>query len=221
MSPRRLVLITTLAAGLLGCEVHPTAIKVRPPQGSFTSVREEPVLPKFERKGDTIKLRASAYDKKGQYMGPAKGARWSTTDGTVATVGLDGLVEITGSGTTKIVATGKYDGKALSHGLTVNAVIIAKVEIEPPAEGLVDENGLHMGETVKFVAKVYNDKGEVIPDAKAKWRTSSYAATVGIDGTVEGRAIGEAQLVVEAGNHNARFSLRVLDWKKPARKRRR
>ena len=221
MSPRRFVLITTLAVGLLGCEVHPTSIKVRPPQGSFTSVRDEPVLPKFERKGDTIKLRASAYDKKGQYMGPAKGARWSTTDGTVATVGLDGLVEITGSGTAKIVATGKYDGKELSHGLDVNAVIISKVEIEPPTEGLVDKDGLHMGESVKFVSKVYDDKGKVIEDAKVKWRTSSFAATVGVDGTVEGRAIGEAQLVLESGSHNARFSLRVLDWKKPTRKRRR
>ena len=220
MPLRRFALITAFV-GLLGCEVQPTAIKVRPPQGSFTSVREDPVLPKFDKKGDTIKLRASAYDKKGQYMGPAQGARWSTTDGTVATVGLDGLVEITGSGTAKIVATGKYDGKELSHGLDVNAVIIAKVEIEPPAEGLVDENGLHMGESVKFVAKVYNDKGKIIEDAKVKWRTSSFAATVGVDGTVEGRAIGEAQLVVEAGSHNARFSLRVLDWKKPTRKRRR
>ena len=221
MSLRRVVLTITVAVGLLGCEVYPTAIKVRPPQGSFTSVREDPVLPRFDKKGDTIKLRASAYDKKGQYMGPAPGVRWSTTDGTVATVGLDGLVEITGSGSTKIVASAKYDGKALSHGLDVHAVIIARVEVEPPSEGLVDDNGLHMGETVKFVAKVFNDKGQVIPDAKVKWRTSSYAATVGVNGEVEGRAIGEAQLVVEAGSHNARFSLRVLDWKKPTRKRRR
>ena len=61
----------------------------------------------------------------------------------------------------------------------------------------------------------------MIPNAKVKWRTSDYAATVGADGTVEGRSIGDTQVIAEAGEYNKRFVINVLDWRKTKKARRR
>ena len=184
------------------------------------SVRMDPVLPPFERKGDTIKLRASAFYKDDSYMGPPKKVDWSSSDSSVATVSLDGLVTIISSGTTKIMATSMAGEQKLEAHLPITAVIIARVEVVPP-ENLGENNSIHMGDEVKFTAKVFNDRGDVIPDAKVKWRTSDYAATVGPDGTVEGRSLGDTQVIAEAGQHHKRFVINVLDWRKEKKKKRR
>ena len=138
----------------------------------------------------------------------------------MATVSLDGLVTIISSGATKIAATTKAGDKTIDAHLDIKAVIIARVEVIPP-EDLGENNSIHMGDEVKFTAKVYNDRGDVIPDAKVKWRTSDYAATVGPDGTVEGRSLGDTQVIAEAGQHHKRFVINVLDWRKEKKKKRR
>ncbi|MEE2900844.1 MAG: Ig-like domain-containing protein [Myxococcota bacterium] len=209
-----------LTTGLIACEKHPSYIKVKVPQASIHSTRSDPVLPAFEKKGDTIKLRASAFYKDDSYMGPPKKTEWSSSDSSVATVGVDGLVTIVSSGKADIIATTKAGDKTLDAKLPVEAVIIKRVEIVPPEE-LGENNSIHMGDTVKFQAKVFNDRDQVIPDAKVKWRTSDYAATVGADGTVEGRSIGDTQVIAEAGEHNKRFVINVLDWRKTKKSRRR
>ena len=209
-----------LVAFLAACEKHPSYIKVKVPQASVHSVRMDPVLPPFTKKGDTIKLRASAFYKDDSYMGAPKKVSWESSDSSVATVSLDGLVTIISSGETKIIASTMAGEKKVEGSLAIKAVIISRVEIIPP-ENLGENNSIHMGDEVKFKAEVYNDRGKVIPDAEVKWRTSDYAATVGADGTVEGRSLGDTQVIAEAGQHNKRFVINVLDWRKEKKKSRR
>jgi hypothetical protein len=209
-----------LLAFLAGCEKQPSYIKVKVPAASVHSVRMDPVLPAFDKKGDTIKLRASAFYKDDSYMGPPKKVSWSSSDSSVATVSLDGLVTIISSGDTKIIANTMAGDKKLEADLAIKAVIISRVEIVPP-DNLEENNSIHMGDEVKFTAKVFNDRGDVIPDAKIKWRTSDYAATVGADGTVEGRSLGDTQVIAESGQHHKRFVINVLDWRKEKKKSRR
>lgn len=217
---RPLLFVTTLALSVAACEKQPAYIKVKVPAQSYASVRADPILPPFTAKGDTIQLRASMFYKDDSFMGQAKQVKWSSTDPSVASVGLDGLVEIVSSGDAKIKATTVGYEPDRSAELAIKAVIIDKVEIIPPAE-LGEEVAIHMGDTVQFTAKVLDDRGNVIPDAKVKWRTSDYAATVTPTGEVEGRSIGDTQVIAEAGDEHTRFVINVLDWKKEKKKRRR
>lgn len=201
-----------LAIGVLAsaCEKQPASIKVKLPRDSIQSTKTEPQLPPFTRKGDTIKLRASSFDAKDVYMGPAV-VKWTSSDPTVATVNGDGLVTILSSGEATIKATSTGYEKTLEDGFKVTAVIIGSVKIVPPEPGA---DKIHLGETKKFTAEVLDDRGNPIQGAKVRWRTSDYAATVTGDGEVEGRAMGDTQLVVEADSKTARFQIVVLDWKK-------
>ncbi len=213
-----LIALTTVVA-VVGCKKEPAQIRIKVPQASYASVRMDPKLPPFERKRDTLKLRASSFYKDDSYMGTAK-VKWSSSDPSVATVSLDGLVEIVSSGETMIKATTTELEKPLEATFPIKAVIIDKIEIVPP-DDLGENNSLHLGETKQFTAKVYNDRGAVIEGAKVKWRCSDYAATVTMTGELEGRAIGDTQVIAEAGPALTRFNVNVLDWKKEKKKRRR
>lgn len=202
-------LLLTLA--LAACEKQPERIRVKLPKEAVQSVKMEPQLPVFEKKGDTIHLRASAFEKGDVYMGPAK-VKWTVADSSVASVNYEGLVTVLSSGETKVVATTEGYEKVLTAELPIKVVIIDKVKIVAPGEAKV-----HLGETIQLKAEVYDDRGKLIPDAKVSWRTSDYAATVSVTGEVEGRAIGDTQVIAESGNKSDRFNIDVLDWKKGAK----
>ena len=60
---------------------------------------------------------------------------------------------------------------------------------------------------------------------KPQVRFAQYIPSLGrtflaVNGEAEGRAIGEGQIVAEAGEISGRIKIEVLDWKKPERKRR-
>ena len=212
---------------LVACEKQPDFIKVKVPQDSVHSVRMDPVLPPFTERAETLKLRASAFGKDKLYLGPPKKVKWSTADPGVAVVSLDGLVEIVSSGSTKIKAETVGYEKTLSAELPIVVVIVGKVEIVPPEE-LDEDDAIHMGDSVIFKAKVFDDRGNLIPQEmldksrqKIKWRTSDYAATIAINGELEGRSIGDTQVVLEVGDIHTRFVVKVKDWRKPKRKKRR
>ncbi|MFO0723535.1 MAG: Ig-like domain-containing protein [Myxococcota bacterium] len=195
----------------VACEQQPERIRVKLPRDAVQSVKMDPSVPPFEKKGDTIHLRASAFDKQDTYMGPAK-VKWTVSDPTVASVNYEGLVTVLSSGEAKVIATTEGYEKTLTAELPIKVVIIDKVKIVPPAETKV-----HLGETVQFKAEVYDDRGKIIPDAKVSWRCSDYAATVSVTGEVEGRAIGDTQVIAESGSKIDRFTIDVLDWKKGAK----
>lgn len=208
----RTVLLSSLAIALLACEKEPASIKIKLPKDAVQSVKMDPVVPPFTKRDDTISLRASAFDKDGVYMGPAK-VKWSIEDSTVASVNYEGVVTILSSGETNVVATGDGYETPLTAKLPIKAVIIDKVEIVNPTP----DNKIHLGETKQLAAKVLDDRGRPIPDAKVNWRTSDFAATVSPTGEVEGRSIGDTQVVAEAGGKVARYEVLVLDWRKGAK----
>lgn len=195
---------------LCACERKPAQIKIKLPKDAVQSVKMDPIVPDFTEKNGTVKLRASSFDKEGTYMGQAK-VRWSSSDASIATISQDGLVTILSSGKATIKAEMTEGEPKLSATLDIKAVIPNEVKIIPPE----DKPGeIHLGETKMFKAQVLDDKGNVIEDAKVLWRTNGFAATVAPNGEVEGRAIGETQLVAESGLLTARHDLNVLDWKK-------
>jgi len=211
MLPRTLLLFGALAllVGSTACEKQPATLKIKLPRDAVQSVKMDPVVPPFEKKGDSIQLRVSAFDKDGVYMGAAK-VKWSVGDTTVASVNYDGMVTILSSGETKVVATGEGYEKPLSAELAIKAVILEKIKIVPPEGG----DKLHLGDYKQYKAEVFDDRGNLVPDAKVAWRCSDYAATVSVTGEVEGRAIGDTQIIAEAGVLIDRYTVNILDWPK-------
>jgi hypothetical protein len=207
----RLAALVAPLALVAACEKQPSQIRVKLPRESLQSTVMNPVLPPFEKKNDTIQLRASSFDEKGAYMGPAK-VKWSVSDPSVASVNYDGVVTTLASGETKVIATSEGYEKQLTAELPIKVVIVAKVELS-----LDGKPEVHLGETLQLVAKVLDDRGNVIPDAKVTWRTSDHAASVSITGEVEGRAIGDTDVIAEVGAQRARMNVKVLDWRPGAR----
>jgi hypothetical protein len=207
---RRLAIGLAALFVLAACEKQPAYIKVKGPRDAVESTKMDPTFAPFEKKGDTIKLRASAFGEDNVFMGPAR-VKWDSSDRTVATVDQMGLVTILSSGEVVIKAIGEGYEKPLEGSLPLKAIIIDKVKIVLP-EGAKKQ--LNLGDIVQWKADVLDDRGNVIPGAKARWRSTSWAATVTDGGEVEGRAIGSATIVVEAGPATDRVDIEVLDWGK-------
>jgi hypothetical protein len=207
---RVLTALSVLAALSLACEKEPASIKVKGPRDAVESTKMEPSFAPFEKKGDTIRLRASAFDKDGVFMGAAV-VQWDSSNREVATVDSTGLVTILGSGEAQIKATTTNTKVPLEGSLPIKASIIDKVKIVLP-EGASKK--IHLGDVVQWKADVLDDRGNVIPGAKSRWRSSSYAATVTDSGEVEGRALGTATIFVNAGPASDRVDIEVLDWEK-------
>ena len=199
-------------ASLAACAKEPASIRVKPPRTAPEARKGDAKLPVFVRKGETIALRASAFDKDGAFMGPAEVA-WSSTDPEIAHVSAQGIVTILSTGTASIAARTTQTRAALQHSLPIAVEIIGSVEIVPEKPG-PKEYTLHMGEERRYRAVVKDDRGRVLPSAKVAWRTSDYAATVDGNGLAEGRALGDTQLIATSGPKEARATLIVLDWKK-------
>lgn len=204
---------------LAACETHPAEIKIKGPRDSMESTMGVPTLPVFEKKDDTLQLRASAFDDKGRYTGSAQ-VKWDSSDRSVATVSQTGLLTILASGKATVTATYEKGEVKREASLPVSAVIVKDIRITEPVLEAGKVLELAMGDIVNFKAEVLNDRGEVIPDAKIEWDASSYAVTVTPTGEMEARAIGTAQVTAEAENGSrARVEVSVEDWKKPQRRR--
>ncbi len=216
---RKLVALSSLLF-LFACESGPASIKIKGPRDSLEMGKASSVFPTFERKGDSIALRASAFDKKDRFKGTVP-VDWESSDRSVATVSQEGVVTFLSSGDVTITAKTKGE-KPKTASVPLKAVIIKEVKIVEPKVEKGEVIKIHMGEFIQMRADVLNDRGEVIEDAKVKWSASSYAVTFSVDGKMEGRAMGTGQVTAEAANGaTARVDIETLDWKKPPRKKRR
>lgn len=209
-------------AGLAGtaCEEQPVRIQIKGPRDAVESTQAVPKFAPFEKKNDTIGLRASAFDKRKRYMGAAN-VKWESSDSSVASVNQSGVVTILGSGKAIIKASSRGYEKELESTMPVEVVIVEKIRwADPPPQEEALE--MPMGEIKTFKAEVLNDRGEVIPDAKIEWNASSWAVTVTPTGEVEARAIGTAVVSATAKNgETVRHEIVVKDWEKKKKRRRR
>ncbi len=219
---RSAFLLLAIGITAMACKEEPAQIRVKGPREALESVKMVPEFPPFEKKGDTIRLRASGFDKKGRFMEPSKvKVKWESSDSRVASVSQTGVVTVLSSGVAQIKATSIDVEKPVSGTMKIVGRILKSVKIVEPVfeEGKTTE--LPMGEELKFKAEVKNDRGQVVKDAKIKWSTSNYAATIGVGGTLEGRAIGTVQVVAETKNGlTDQVELMVTDWAKKKRRRR-
>lgn len=208
-------LTTTVAAlVLVACTAEPAEIRVKGPRDALESVNMVPKFAPFEKKGDTIKLRASAFGSNGAFMGPAK-VRWSSSDPSVATVNQLGLVTVLSSGTAEITAKTEGYSKTLEAGLEISASIVGGIRKVSPEVDKAEVLDIPMGKEIQFKAEVLDDHGEVMPEAKIRWSTSNWAATVTPAGLVEGRAMGTVQITAEnKKGDTVRWEAKVIDWAK-------
>lgn len=179
------------------------------------------LFPVFEKAGETLQLRVSAFDRDGAYLGSTP-VEWQSSDLGVATVDAAGLVTVHSSGSFVISATTREIDPKLSASLPLRSVIVGAVRIGQKHDDKDTEPEalkLALGETVSMRADVLNDRDEVIADAKVRWRSAGYAVSITPDGEAEGRAIGDAQLVAEAKGKMARVDVHVVDWPKTRRTR--
>lgn len=215
-----LLLGSSFACGLVGCTEKPARIEVKGPADSLRAAHGVRTLPVFEEKNATIKLRASAFDDQDRYMRAAE-VRWSSRDPSVASVNQVGVVTILSSGETEIVARTTETDPPLESSLPVKAVIIDGIRITAPERTAGSLPQLPLGEHLQLEAEVTNDRGEVIPDAEVRWESTTWAATIGVGGEAEGRAIGKTTIIATARNGATdAMEIEVTDWPKDRRRRR-
>ena len=204
-----------LMTALSACKAEPASIRVKGPRDAVESVKMDPKFAPFTKKGETIKLRASSFDKEGVYMGPAQ-VRWDSSDRTVATVDHQGVVTILSSGEVDVIAKTEGLKSELEGKLSLAAEIVSDVRLANPKEDSIE---LALGEIRQLEAQAIDDRGRPMKDAKLYWESSSFAATVTPTGELEGRAIGTTQISVEdREGHSDRLDVNVVDWKKGGRK---
>lgn len=213
-TPRVAILWATWALVLSACESKPAEIRIKGPLDSLESQFDVQKLPKFEKKGQTLQLRASAYDDEGRFIGPAE-VEWSTTDRTVATVSRTGLLTVLSSGVADVVARTE-DKPRLEARMKVEASIVDAVKIIEPETEEGQRTRLPMGEVLQFQAQVLDDRGQVIEGHPIRWESTTYAAIVRPNGEVEGGALGTTQIVVTAKGTSLSDSMEieVTDWPK-------
>ncbi len=210
----RAVLAACAAVLLVACQKQPASLRIKGPKDALESTKAVPTFPVFEAKGDTLMLRASAFDEGGAYVGSAK-VKWDVSDREVATVDQHGLVTVLSSGKFEVFATSTELERPLEARQAFEAVIEGGIRAKAPQLEEGKPLKLPLGKTVQLEAEVLDDRGQVIPGAKVKWDCASPAASVTITGEVEGRAIGAAQVVAETRTgKKVRWDFDVTDWER-------
>lgn len=204
---------------MAACVEKPAELRIKGPKDSLESQFDVSGLPAFTRKGQTLQLRASAYDDQERYMGVAEKPKWDTSDRTVATISRTGLLTILSSGKADVIL--KTEDPPLEARLPIEAIIVGEVRItkpEEPADG--SRLKLPMGELMQFEAEVLDDRGNVIPGHEIEWDSTTFAGTIDPRGELEGRAIGYTEVIVEPKNASVSDSLaiEVTDWPKGRRR---
>lgn len=207
-----------IAGAVLACTEEPASIQIKTPRSGPAGSEAELGIPPFTKKGDTMQLKISAFDEEERYMGVAP-VDWDVTDRSVATINQSGLLTILSSGDAEVVAKTTETKEPVEARLPIEVVIPKEVRILSPEVPEGQRLELPMGEFIQFEAEVINDRGEPIEDAEIRWSSTTYAATIDPDGKLEGRAIGNTEVIAEYGRATPdQVELFVTDW--PPGKRR-
>jgi uncharacterized protein YjdB len=195
-----------LACLAAACSAEPASIRVKLPKDGMGAQKAEPTLPVFKRRGETMTLRASAYNGSDTYMGPAK-VKWSSSDTSVAAIDPDGRMTIVGSGETQVVAKGDGYAKELTAALPVRARIVDSVKIIAPPKF----TKIRIGQEVKLGVEVKDDKGNPLTDARVFWRNEDHGVWAHEDGMIRGASLGTATVTAEAGGKTAALTFEVVE----------
>jgi len=154
------------------------------------------------RVGQTVTLTGTAYNAAGDVL-TGRTISWSSSDESIATVDVNGVV--TGTGAGGAVITGTAEGKQGTATVTVSAVPVARVQVQPAADTLV------LGDSVQLTATAFDSAGNAITGRTATWSTSNGAvAIVTSDGLVYSRAAGTATITATIGGKSAAATITVI-----------
>ena len=161
----------------------------------------EPMAVTLMSIGETVQLTATVLDGNGQ---PVAGAAvtWQSSDASVATVSVQGLVTAVGNGVARITAT---SGSA-SSGIDVRVMQEAGgIVIEPMAVTLRS-----IGETVQLTATVLDGNGQPVADATVTWESSDASvATVSAQGLVTAVGNGTSGITATSGSASGSITVTV------------
>jgi uncharacterized protein YjdB len=171
--------ITATSEGVNGSAVVGVAV---PP---IASVVLQPRSATIQR-GATLQLSAAVTDASGAVV-TNRSLTWTSTNAGVAVVSASGLVTASSVGSVQIIAA--LDGKADSVSVSVIAVPVGSVTVQPVAASL------GVGQTTTLTATVRDANGAVVTDRPIAWTSSNtLVATVTQAGVVKAIAAGTATI---------------------------
>jgi hypothetical protein len=119
----RLLLVPVAIAALTACS-KPEYFEMRPSSASF------------ERRGQSMSVRAIAMDRRGVEHAGVKPAKWVSDDPKIAEVDEDGKITAVGPGTTRVHgALDELDGQVLVDVNTVEKFEVSPTEIQMKQDG--------------------------------------------------------------------------------------
>ncbi len=171
--------ITATSEGVSGSAAVSVAL---PP---IASVALQPRSATLQR-GATVQLSVAVTDASGATV-TDRALTWTSTNAGVAVVSTSGVVTGIAPGSARIVAA--LDGKADTAGISVVAVPVGSVTVQPGAATLA------VGQSTTLTATVKDANGAVVTDRAVSWTSSdALVATVTQTGVVKALAAGAATI---------------------------
>src|SRR3989454_1145258 len=131
----------------------------------------------------TVQLSATPKDAAGTPL-TGRTVTWTTSDTTVATVDVNGLVTGKAAGG-PVTITATSEGKSGASAITVNPTPVASVSVTPSPASVA------VGTTLQLTATLTDAKGNSLTGRTVTWGTSdANLATVDANGLVTGKSVG-------------------------------
>ena len=182
-----------LLVGMAACDESPVSL---PEPAGVTVAASSMAL----AVGDVAPVAAQVVDQDGRVMQGAA-VVYSTDNGSVATVGADGMVHAVAPGTATVTAASGASKAAVQ--VTVAA---ASMTVSVPQTAM----GLAVGDAAPVAAQVLDRSGRAVQGAALVFSTDNASvATVGTDGVVRGLAPGTARVTAAYGGSTATVAVTV------------
>ena len=151
--------------------------------------------------GDTVRLAAEARDANGHLIDGAT-FNWSSTDASVASVDISGLVTAARNGGATVIA--RAGAVSANVEIFVEQEVV-ELRVSPSADTLEA-----FGDTVRLVAEAQDANGHLIDGVAFSWASNEPSvAPVDISGLVTAVGNGRANVIAQAGAASARVAILV------------
>ena len=159
--------------------------------------------------GDTLRLSPEAFDANGHAVdGAAFG--WSSSDETVGTVDVGGLVTAAGNGSTTINVT---SGDAATNAVVVVEQQAREIRVSPATDTL-----RWLGDTLRLTAEALDANEYVVEGAEFSWSSSDESVgTVDARGLVTAEGVGWVEITAATTRSDVTRTITLLVEALPAR----
>ena len=158
---------------------------------SVATVEVSPTPAELAALGATVQLAAEGFDANGHPVAEAEFA-WESSDTSVATVDVSGLVTAVGEGVATVTASA---GSASGSATVTVAQAPDSVAVSPAAATITA-----LGDTVRLAAQAFDVNGQAVAGAEFSWESSADSvATVSASGLVTAADNGTATITASAG----------------------